>query len=67
MRLGSWGCLCWGEMVNGGSSRGNVVTYGGHGPVNEYITDNGSQVSVRITTMEREETERILVWKNCRY
>lgn len=54
-------------MVNGGSSRGNVVTYEGHGPVNEYITDNGSQVSVRITTMEREETERILVWKNCRY
>lgn len=30
---------------NNGRSRGNVVTYGGHGPVNEYITDSGSQVS----------------------
>lgn len=43
VRPGSWGCLGWGK--NGGSSRGNVVTYGGHGPANEYITNSGSQVS----------------------
>lgn len=66
VRPGSWGCLGWEKTV---AVAGGMWLHmeGMAQEMNISQTVEGRFLTVGITNTERQGTERILVWKNCRY